>query len=136
MSETVSGSASQDTIEALYRHLLAGVPSSAHATILERDGERISLQVGRSTEAIVSVTVHDRAIPSFAVTYPVRRTHDDREATSECTLVDVRTEGVVWIVRKVYRFGFVPPEGFRKEQRNRGRRAAQPGATDNPDDLQ
>jgi hypothetical protein len=30
-------------------------------------------------------------------------------------------EGICWIVRKLYRFGFVPPEGYSGPRENPGR---------------
>ena len=97
------------------------VSSSSHIAVLALDCFGFTIQIGRSAEAVVTVTLHDATVPSFAVTRPVLCVgRDGHEAVREQTSAGVRSQGVAWIVRKVFRFGFVPPEGYRHPHQNAG----------------
>ena len=86
------------------------------------DDSGFTIQLGRSPDAEITVTLQDSPLPSFAVTYPALVVgREDDESVGERTAEDVLSPGVSWIVRKVFRFGFVPPEGYRRPQRNSGK---------------
>jgi hypothetical protein len=73
-------------------------------------------------DASVTVTLQDSTQPSFAVTYPALVvTRDGDESVKEQNVEGVLSQGVSWIVRKVFRFGFVPPEGYHHPPGNAGR---------------
>lgn len=111
----------QTIVEKLLLEIRQAVSSSSHIAVLSLDHSGFTIQVGRSAEAVVTVTLHDAAIPSFAVTRPVLLVgRDGHEAVRVQTSAGVRLQGVVWIVRKVFRFGFVPPEGYRRPHQNAG----------------
>ena len=114
-------SAVQTTIEKLLLEVRQSVSSSSHLAVLALDRSGFTIQVGRSIEAVVTVTLHDAVTPSFSVTCPVLCVgRDGHEAVQEQTSVGLLSQGVVWIVRKVFRFGFVPPEGYRRPPQNAG----------------
>jgi hypothetical protein len=79
------------------------------------------MQLGSSEDALISDTVYKPDRPSFSATYPILKT-DRKGLTSvvEQTSEDVLATAVKWFVRKVFKHGFVPPEGYSKEPRNTG----------------
>ena len=111
----------QTIIEKLLFEVRASVPSSLHLSVLASDDSGCTLQVGRSQNAVVTITLQDAVQFSFAITYPALSVgRDGHEAVEERTSTDVGTRGVSWIVRKVFRFGFVPPDSYRRLPRNLG----------------
>jgi hypothetical protein len=87
------------------------------------------MQVGRDSNALVSISICDSQVPSFVVTYP--RLRIDRrgvEQFDEHTATNVLADGVRWITRKVFRYGFVPPEGYRKRFNNASKAETGKGA--------
>ncbi len=88
----------------------------------------MTLQVGSSAEASVAISIHDPTIPTFSVTSP--KLCSGRKGGSkvvEDTSTGILSAGVVWTVRKVFRFGFVPPEGYQKDHRSNTAKAEQDG---------
>ena len=112
----------QTILERLLFEIRESVPSSSHIAVLMSNDLWFTIQLGRSGGAAVTVTLQDPAQPSFAVTYPALvATRDGSESVREQTVDGILSPGVSWIVRKVFRFGFVPPEGDRRSRRNSGR---------------
>ena len=105
----------------LLRQVQSSVPSPSHISVLGTASNGFCVQVGRNPDATISVSIHDPTIPSFAATYPSLKRIRGKDVVRECTSLGILAEGVLWLVRKVYRYGFVPPEGYQKEQRNRGK---------------
>ncbi|MBL9204697.1 MAG: hypothetical protein JNN01_06410 [Opitutaceae bacterium] len=116
-------SASTDLVHSLLKQVESSVPSSSHLAVKEVSPTGFSIQVGSSSKACVTVSICDAKIPSFAATYPAlkRDRRKGAETIEERMSTDMLAGAVVWIVRKVFRYGFVPPEGYRKNQDNRGR---------------
>jgi hypothetical protein len=113
---------------------LQGSVSCASRLVLHAEHEDgLTLQIGRDPNALVSISICDPRVPSFAVTYPrLRIDRRGAERFDEHTATDVLTGGVRWFVRKVFRYGFVPPEGYRKRSRNTAK-AEQTGCTERRD---
>jgi len=112
-----------DLVRLLLKQVESSVPSSSHIAIKEISAAGFSIQVGIGPDALVTVSICDANIPSFAATYPALKKDrtEEAEIIEERTSTDMLAAGVVWIVRKVFRYGFVPPEGYRKKQINRGK---------------
>ncbi len=89
----------------------------------EIQGESLVL-VFSNSEATVGVTVDDKSLPSFSVTYPWLR-HDAASwrELKDLTGRGVLLAGVLWIVRAVERDGAVLPEFPNAALRRRARRA-------------
>lgn len=112
----------EEILERLLLEIRESVPSSSHISVLMMDNSALTIQLGRSSDAAITVTIQDSVRPSFAVTYPAMVvTRDGGESIGEQTAEGVLSSGVSWIVRKVFRFGFVPPEGYRHPPRNPGK---------------
>jgi hypothetical protein len=111
----------QTIIEALLFEIRESIPSSSHFIVTTLNESDCTIQLGRSPEALVAITLQDAVRPSFAATYPALSVdRDGHETITEQTSEGILCQGVSWIVRKVFRFGFVPPEGYRRSARNSG----------------
>jgi hypothetical protein len=109
-------------LDQLLFEIRQSIPSSSHMSVLASDDSHFTIQLGRSHDAVVTVTLQDSARPTFAVTYPALvQDREGGESVREKTISGILSSGVSWIVRKVFRFGFVPPEGYRCSSRNSGR---------------
>ena len=111
----------QQVLDRLLHDILPVVGGSSQMAILSMSDSDCTIQLGRSGDAIITVTLCDPIRPTFSITYPaltLRR--DGSESISEQTSDEILAEGVAWIARKVFRFGFVPPEGYGSPQSNRG----------------
>jgi hypothetical protein len=112
----------QTALDDLLFAVRESVPSPSHITVLATDASGFTIQLGRSHSATITVTLHDSTRPSFTVTYPALiRARDGAESICEQTAEGILSPGVSWIVRKVFRFGFVPLEGYRAPHSNSGR---------------
>jgi hypothetical protein len=108
-------------LDRLLHEILAVVGGASQMAVLSRSDSDCTIQLGRSEDAIISITLCDPIRPTFSITYPLltfRR--DGSESIRELTAEGILAEGVAWVARKVFRFGFVPPEGYRSPQSNRG----------------
>jgi hypothetical protein len=114
-------SSSKTVMPSLLKQMQSSVASSSHIAVLRIGADGLCVRVGRDPNAIISVSICDPTIPSFAATYPCLKSIRGKDVVRECTFGNMLAEGVVWVVRKVYRYGFVPLEGYRKEQVNRGK---------------
>ena len=112
----------QTILETLLSEIEAAIPSSSHAMVESDDASGFSLQLGRSPAAVIIVTVEDPDTPYFSVTYPALIvSRSGHESIEERTAERILSQGVAWIARKVFRFGHVPPEGYRRDHSNAGR---------------
>ena len=115
-------STDSDLIDHLLLEIQESVSCASRILVHERSSNGFTIQVGSSADALITVTVHNRERPSFSATYPLLST--DRKGASavvEHTSEDVLGTAVKWFTRKVFRHGFVPPEGYGKQHRNTGR---------------
>ncbi len=117
-----------DTLTIVDRLLLEireSVSCASRITVISIDEAGFSVQLGQSAKAVVAVSLCDPERPSFSATYPKlivdRHGH---ETIEEQISEGILSQGVSWIVRKVFRYGFVPPEGYRRPQTNSGRAGA------------
>jgi hypothetical protein len=111
----------QPVLDRLLHDILAVVGSSSQMAVLSMSDTDCTIQLGRSEDAIISITLCDPVRPTFSATYPALTSRrDGSESIREQTSEGILAEGVAWIARKVFRFGFVPPEGYRSPQTNRG----------------
>lgn len=120
-----------ELLERLFQEVQQSVSCSSRLVITDVGRDFMTIQVGRSDKASVSICVLDAAIPTYSVTFP--KLHSDRKGSNkiiEDTATGTLSAGVVWIIRKVFRFGFVPPEGYRKDHRSNTAKAEQAGRGD------
>lgn len=111
----------QPVLDRLLHDILAVVGGSSQMAVLSMSDSDCTIQLGRSEDAIISITLCDPLRPTFSATYPALMSRrDGSESIREQTSEGILAEGVAWIARKVFRFGFVPPEGYRSPQTNRG----------------
>ena len=111
----------QPVLDRLLHDILAVVGSSSQMAVLSMSDSDCTIQLGRSEDAIISITLCDPSRPTFSITYPAltfRR--DGSESIGEQASDGILADGVAWIARKVFRFGFVPPDGYASPQSNRG----------------
>jgi len=111
----------EELIRLILKQIESSIGSASHMEIQNLTSNGFSVQVGSSPKAVVTVSVSDPKIPSFAATFPSLVSRRTGEMLEECTSDGLLALGVVWVIRKVFRYGFVPPEGYRKKQKNRGR---------------
>jgi hypothetical protein len=109
------------TIDRLLLEIRESVSCSSRVNVLNIDETGFSIQLGQSAEAIVAVSLCDPDRPSFSASYPkLIADRHGHETIEEQISEGILSEGVSWIVRKVFRFGFVPPEGYRRPHINSG----------------
>ncbi len=115
-------SADSDLLDQLLLEIQESVSCFSRILVHERSSDGLTIQVGSSANALITVTVHNHERPSFSATYPLLST--DRNGASvivEHTSEDVLGDAIKWFTRKVFKHGFVPPEGYGKQPRNTGR---------------
>src|SRR5688500_8085217 len=99
-----------EIFERLYKEIQQSVSDSSRLVITDAGSDHLTLQVGCGENSFVSISLDDATGPTFSATYPLL--HSDRKGFA--TIIDnnsanLRSEGLVWIIRKVFRFGFVAP---------------------------
>ena len=80
-------------------------------TEVGRKGSMIVLQVGRSKDAAMAISINDPSLPSFDVLYPKTTIKRDGERRVEAAHSNrVLLEGLQWIAEQLSRNGSVLPE--------------------------
>lgn len=121
------GMDSLTAVERLLLEIRESVSCASRINVISIDETGFSIQLGRSAEAIVAVSVCDPDRPSFSASYPKLTVERHGHETIEMQISEgILSEGVSWIVRKVFRYGFVPPEGYRRPHINSGSAGGDP----------
>jgi hypothetical protein len=72
---------------------------------------RLVVRLGEDDRSVVAMRIDDPGIPSFAVSYTrLQTTRKGDRKFSEVHVAGVLEAGLNWILRKVARHGYVPPE--------------------------
>ncbi len=103
-----------DVLEAFVAGLRSRVKSIPFQ-IMVKESDRIVLQVGSNTEAVMVLNVCDPDKPSFNVSYPkLKIKKDGEQRTQEVESKDCLDAGAEWIFEQLAKYGAVVPEYFEK----------------------
>jgi hypothetical protein len=98
-------------LDALLLRLRSSVGPTVGLHVLEHQSDRLTIQVGDQTDSVIGITISDAHRPSFCASYPelsIKRNGERHVST--ITSDGILTEGVLWVVGELARYGVVKPE--------------------------
>jgi hypothetical protein len=98
-------------LDDLLLRLRSSVGSSVGLHILERQTDRLTVQIGDQPDSVIGIEIRDEQRPSFCASYPkltVKRNGERHVSTA--TSDGILADGILWVVGELARHGVVKPE--------------------------